>query len=46
MLQIAGKELREGKVPFTIRRYLPDNTYEDWGVHELIREDVDKRRVG
>lgn len=31
-LQIAGKELREGKVPFTIRRFLPDGTYEDWGV--------------
>lgn len=33
-LAIAAKELREKKVPFTIRRYLPDNTYEDWGVHE------------
>lgn len=45
-LQIASKELREKRVPFTIRRYLPDGTYEDWGIHELIVEDPDKRRVG
>ena len=30
------KELREKKIPFTIRRYLPDGSYEDWGVNELI----------
>lgn len=35
-LEIAAKELREKKVPFTIRRYLPDGTYEDWSVSELI----------
>eukprot|EP00242_Pyramimonas_sp_CCMP2087_P011247 CAMPEP_0198212196 /NCGR_PEP_ID=MMETSP1445-20131203/25575_1 /TAXON_ID=36898 /ORGANISM="Pyramimonas sp., Strain CCMP2087" /LENGTH=124 /DNA_ID=CAMNT_0043886591 /DNA_START=160 /DNA_END=531 /DNA_ORIENTATION=+ len=29
-LEIATKELREKKVPFTIRRYLPDGSYEDW----------------
>lgn len=34
--QIAQKELREKKIPFTIRRYLPDGSYEDWAVHELI----------
>jgi len=34
--QIAMKELREKKIPFTIRRYLPDGSYEDWAVHELI----------
>mmetsp|Transcript_28287 Transcript_28287/g.79853 ORF Transcript_28287/g.79853 Transcript_28287/m.79853 type:complete len:134 (-) Transcript_28287:345-746(-) len=35
-LEIAMKELREKKIPFTIRRYLPDGSYEDWAVHELI----------
>lgn len=35
-IQIAMKELREKKIPFTIRRYLPDGSYEDWAVHELI----------
>eukprot|EP00898_Chlorokybus_atmophyticus_P001010 jgi/Chlat1/190/Chrsp1S03257 len=43
-LEIALKELREGKIPFTIRRYLPDGSYEDWGVDELIIEDRDRRR--
>ena len=28
-LKIAEKELVERKIPFIIRRYLPDNTYED-----------------
>ncbi|TQE03898.1 hypothetical protein C1H46_010562 [Malus baccata] len=45
-LEIAMKELREQKVPFTIRRYLPDGSYEDWGVDELIVEDSWKRQVG
>ena len=35
-LEIAYKELREKKIPFTIRRYLPDGSYEDWGLDELI----------
>ena len=43
-LEIAGKELREKRIPFTIRRYLPDGSYEDWGVDELIVEDPDRRR--
>jgi len=30
------KELRERKVPITIRRYLPDGTFEDWNVDELL----------
>ncbi|KZV41044.1 hypothetical protein F511_14020 [Dorcoceras hygrometricum] len=30
-LEIAMKELRQRKIPFTIRRYLPDGSYEDWG---------------
>lgn len=34
-LQIAEKELREKKIPFTIRRFLPDGSYEDWSIAEL-----------
>ncbi|RAL51400.1 unnamed protein product [Cuscuta campestris] len=45
-LEIAMKELRERKIPFTIRRYLPDESYEDWPVDELIVEDSWKRQVG
>jgi DNA-directed RNA polymerase I, II, and III subunit RPABC2 len=37
-LQIAHKELREGKIPLIIRRYLPDGSYEDWSVGELERD--------
>ncbi|EMS60590.1 DNA-directed RNA polymerases I, II, and III subunit RPABC2 [Triticum urartu] len=43
--QIAMKELRARKIPFTIRRYLPDGSYEDWGVDELIVEDSWKRQL-
>jgi len=35
-LQIAMKELKKRKIPIIIRRYLPDNSYEDWGIDELI----------
>lgn len=35
-LEIAYKELREKKIPFIIRRYLPDGTFEDWKLEELI----------
>ena len=35
-LQIAMKELKQRKTPIVIRRYLPDNSYEDWGIDELI----------
>lgn len=35
-LEIAMKELREKKIPFTVRRFLPDGSYEDWSVEELI----------
>ncbi|XP_071741009.1 DNA-directed RNA polymerases II, IV and V subunit 6A-like [Rutidosis leptorrhynchoides] len=45
-LEIALKELRQGKLTFTIRRSLPDGSYEDWGVDELIIEDSWKRQVG
>ncbi|KFK33177.1 hypothetical protein AALP_AA6G340200 [Arabis alpina] len=45
-LEIAMKELRQRKIPFTIRRYLPDGSFEEWGVDELIVEDSWKRQVG
>lgn len=35
-LQIAMKELKQRKIPIIIRRYLPDNSYEDWSIDELI----------
>ena len=37
-LKIAMKELQERKIPMIIRRYLPDNSYEDWSLDELITE--------
>jgi len=38
-LQIAIKELRMRKIPITVRRFLPDMSYEDWTVDELIIPD-------
>ena len=38
-LQIALKELRHRKIPITVRRFLPDGSYEDWNVDELIIPD-------
>uniref|UniRef100_T1IY42 DNA-directed RNA polymerases I, II, and III subunit RPABC2 n=1 Tax=Strigamia maritima TaxID=126957 RepID=T1IY42_STRMM len=35
-LQIAMKELKARKIPIIIRRYLPDNSHEDWAIDELI----------
>ncbi|KAL5010454.1 hypothetical protein ScPMuIL_012759 [Solemya velum] len=35
-LVIAMKELKARKIPLIIRRYLPDGSFEDWGVDELI----------
>jgi len=34
--EIAIKELNSKKTPFMIRRYLPNNEYEDWRLDELI----------
>ncbi|XP_051159397.1 DNA-directed RNA polymerases I, II, and III subunit RPABC2 [Leptopilina boulardi] len=39
-LQIAMKELKQRKIPIIIRRFLPDNSYEDWGIDELIITDL------
>ena len=36
---IAEIELREKKIPFIIRRYLPDGSYEDWPVRDLKLSD-------
>ena len=35
-LLIAEMELKQKKIPFIIRRYLPDGEYEDWDINELI----------
>lgn len=35
-LRIAMKELSEKKIPLVIRRYLPDGSFEDWSVEELV----------
>ncbi|XP_076445366.1 DNA-directed RNA polymerases I, II, and III subunit RPABC2-like [Babylonia areolata] len=35
-LHIAMKELKARKIPFIIRRYLPDGSFEDWALDELI----------
>lgn len=34
-ISIAEKEFKEKKIPFIIRRYLPNNRYEDWKLEEL-----------
>ena len=33
--KLAERELNERKIPFIIRRYLPDSSYEDWKLSEL-----------
>ena len=33
--KLAERELAERKIPFIVRRYLPDYTYEDWKLSEL-----------
>ncbi|KAF9147204.1 DNA-directed RNA polymerases I II and III subunit RPABC2 [Mortierella sp. AD010] len=35
-LNIAMRELNNKMIPLVVRRYLPDNTYEDWEVSEMI----------
>ncbi|CDF34728.1 unnamed protein product [Chondrus crispus] len=34
-LVIAKRELQEKKIPITIRRFLPDGSYEDWPLDDL-----------
>ena len=33
--KLAERELAARKIPFIVRRYLPDHTYEDWKLSEL-----------
>lgn len=40
-IQIAKKELAERKLPFLIRRKLPDGSFEDWSIDELLIPDID-----
>ena len=37
-MEIAEKELLAKLVPFVVRRALPDGTYEDWKVSELMQD--------
>ena len=39
-LVIAQKELKQRKIPIIIRRYLPDGSYEDWAIEDLIVSDM------
>jgi len=39
-LLIAMKELKAKKIPIIIRRYMPDGSYEDWSINELIVTDI------
>lgn len=36
--KLAEMELDKKKVPFIVRRYLPDGSYEDWKCSELLTE--------
>ena len=38
-LQIAMKELKARKIPIIIRRFLPDGSFEDWPIDQLIVTD-------
>jgi len=35
-LEIARQELLQRKIPLMIRRFLPDGSYEDWSVRDMI----------
>ncbi|CDJ56767.1 RNA polymerase II subunit RPB6, putative [Eimeria maxima] len=37
-LIIAEKELHQKTIPFILRRYLPDGSFEDWKIQELVIE--------
>ncbi len=34
--RLAEMELSEKKIPFIVRRFLPDGSYEDWKVSDLL----------
>ena len=35
-LKIAQKELQEKNIPIIVRRFLPDGSFEDWSIDELV----------
>ncbi len=37
-MSIAERELNAKLVPFIVRRFLPDGTYEDWKVKDLLQD--------
>merc|ERR1712010_57976 len=39
-LVIAQKELKMRKIPIIIRRYMPDGSFEDWSIQDLIISDM------
>jgi DNA-directed RNA polymerase I, II, and III subunit RPABC2 len=39
-LDIANEELRQGLLPISIRRELPDGTFEDWQMRELVCDEM------
>lgn len=40
-IAIAKKELEQKRLPFIIRRTLPDGTHEDWKISDMLIPDVD-----
>ena len=36
IVEIAKKELEQKKIPFLIRRYLPNQKYEDWRLSDML----------
>jgi len=45
-LKIAMLELKEGKIPIIVRRYLPDGSFEDWAAKDLISDHFQEKRGG
>ena len=37
-IRIAMMELKANKIPFIVRRHMPDGSYEDWPVKELVQQ--------
>lgn len=41
VLIIAQAEFRSKAIPFIVRRYLPDGSYEDWKLKDMIISELD-----
>ncbi|KRH94091.1 RNA polymerase subunit K [Pseudoloma neurophilia] len=41
VLEIAESEFMAKTIPFIVRRYLPDGTYEDWKLRDMTIPDLD-----